>query len=1007
MTEKAEAAPTHWAVLIGINYYVKNDCLQGCVRDVTDIKAVLSTLKTPASVHTTILTATTPPDPSSGRPLEERTAWPIYDNVIKALNNIKEHSRPGDSVYIHYSGHGTRLPNGQMALVLYDDVNPNKPYASFPGARLGNLLQRLSAKGVFVTLILDCCFSGGILRGDGPQGAEVRSIDYNHLLDARAGQDTSDLFMDNDDTLRDSRIHPDQWLVDPSGYTVLSAASPYETAWELMLEESGERRGALSYFLIRALGSLKPKALTPTNGALYQHLRILFHVHWPKQTPMRYGNQDIRFFGPPTGPSDPGFVSIFKTDNGQLCLAAGEAHGVQIGDEYAAYQFDFETSNQLREAPVILRVVKVQPLTSDLLEISQVRANTERPEIESGWKAKLTTSLNYPLISVGLLQGVGDSLVHPDTAEQYPFLRLSGSEDRKGLACVFNVTVNEQNEYEILDESHQRICNLPAIPKNNQKPAEAREAVLGILQHLAKFKYLEGIDNRTPDSNFEKSFLLTPVPNPEPGASGNFEVNHGDEWGLIIENLGETDLYVALFDFGPSWQIIDIFSNAYKNGFLVLPPKSNRDAGQEKIAISQKDSQPLLSMSCKRIVFLNFILPKQFTAIHQVPILVAKLVSSILYRVDYKRSSRCLFADATDVYAVVDVKPGSLVTVGSVKKVHTYRIVEDYPNGYPRYSALVASHDTFQICRRFTKLRTRLLLLKQDELSILEKRLENLDREEDILLRLGSCREDDNPQRRTILAEIDTALADYDAFIERTNRILAFEAPEQRHVTNLRNWTDGNRCIARAETKYLYECDLLKAASHNDNALAWLETLVVDAFVWIRRLFRKRERDGSAISRDPYVHIFSKSAISRTSRILMIPFVTALLLTPVVICNSLNTLIIRLIVIIISTSSFISVLSGLTKARTTELVLAGATWPELAISKPRRVYKLSIPASLLGLEKLTKEVVQHPERSFRGLEISASSPAVLSGAVEVEVNAVPRRRKGGCSASHRGNWVNL
>ena len=88
-------------------------------------------------------------------------------------------------------------------------------------------------------------------------------------------------------------------------------------------------------------------------------------------------------------------------------------------------------------------------------------------------------------------------------------------------------------------------------------------------------------------------------------------------------------------------------------------------------------------------------------------------------------------------------------------------VVEDYPNGYPRYSALVASHDSFFLCRRFSTLRARLLLLKQDKLSILEQKLEAIDRNERNPLRLGSSRVDDNAERAAILSEIDSALADY------------------------------------------------------------------------------------------------------------------------------------------------------------------------------------------------------------------------------------------------------
>ena len=90
--------------------------------------------------------------------------------------------------------------------------------------------------------------------------------------------------------------------------------------------------------------------------------------------------------------------------------------------------------------------------------------------------------------------------------------------------------------------------------------------------------------------------------------------------------------------------------------------------------------------------------------------------------------------------------------------------VEDYPLGYPRFSALVASHDSFHLCRRFANLRTRLMLLKQDRLSFLEKQLERIDREEDTLLRLGCIRRDDNPERNSIFSEINEALADYGVF---------------------------------------------------------------------------------------------------------------------------------------------------------------------------------------------------------------------------------------------------
>ena len=87
--------------------------------------------------------------------------------------------------------------------------------------------------------------------------------------------------------------------------------------------------------------------------------------------------------------------------------------------------------------------------------------------------------------------------------------------------------------------------------------------------------------------------------------------------------------------------------------------------------------------------------------------------------------------------------------------------VEDYNSGYPQFSALVAAHNSFHLCRRFSNLRARLLLLKRDRLCLLEKQLERIDREETAVLFLRSSRCDSDMERKSVLSDIDTALADY------------------------------------------------------------------------------------------------------------------------------------------------------------------------------------------------------------------------------------------------------
>jgi hypothetical protein len=87
--------------------------------------------------------------------------------------------------------------------------------------------------------------------------------------------------------------------------------------------------------------------------------------------------------------------------------------------------------------------------------------------------------------------------------------------------------------------------------------------------------------------------------------------------------------------------------------------------------------------------------------------------------------------------------------------------VEDYPAGYPRFSALLGSHSCFRLSRKFATARERLLLVKQFRVSALERRLKEIDRCEERPLFLGSLQRDRNADRESVLNDLDNALADY------------------------------------------------------------------------------------------------------------------------------------------------------------------------------------------------------------------------------------------------------
>ena len=154
-----------------------------------------------------------------------------------------------------------------------------------------------------------------------------------------------------------------------------------------------------------------------------------------------------------------------------------------------------------------------------------------------------------------------------------------------------------------------------------------------------------------------------------------------------------------------------------------------------------------------------------------------------------------------------------------------------------------------------------MLLLKQDRLSLLEKQLDQVDSEETALIRLGSCRNDDNKRRIKILSQVDSALLDYgisiarinangsplnvflDALVERTFRSLSLEPAKSRDMQSLQNWIDGTGCLARAETAYnAHHEDLVNLTPSHDQSITYLDSFLGDALVRLyRRLSKVKE----------------------------------------------------------------------------------------------------------------------------------------------------------------------
>jgi hypothetical protein len=381
--EGQDTTTTHYAVLIGINAYPTNP-LRSCVRDVQKIKECLES-KIP-SVNIQTLTATNDDDPC-----RHGKSWPTCNNVTSALTMVTSQAQPGDFVYIHYSGHGTRrLPvydlsnssTGDLALVLLDEVatessregslsKPRLRERQLTGPQLAGLLKTMVEKTLVVTLVLDCCFSGSVYRDGDPNVRYLPSncigalthdlILEDNLPDGNTRSTSHDASM-RDASMRDASMRDasmrDNWLLDPDRYTILAACGPHEKAKGGSEErENGHYYGALSYFLSTALSD---HGLGRRHKDIHRHLCAKFWESCQAQHPVLYGDGNQAFFGRAEPYRTARSTSIVQRD-GSHQLLLGLAHGLRVGDRFALSPLG-SASDRDAEEDFIAKVSHISPL---------------------------------------------------------------------------------------------------------------------------------------------------------------------------------------------------------------------------------------------------------------------------------------------------------------------------------------------------------------------------------------------------------------------------------------------------------------------------------------------------------------------------------------------------------------------------------------------------------------------------------------------------------------------
>ncbi|KAK2654473.1 hypothetical protein Ddye_014329 [Dipteronia dyeriana] len=144
---------TKKAVLIGCNYPGTKAELKGCINDVKKMHACLLERYGFSEDNITVLIDT-----------DRSCTQPTGKNIRKTLNNLVRSARRGDVLFVHYSGHGTRLPaeTGEDDDTGYDECIVPCDMNLITDDDFREFVDQVP-EGCRLTIVSDSCHSGGLI----------------------------------------------------------------------------------------------------------------------------------------------------------------------------------------------------------------------------------------------------------------------------------------------------------------------------------------------------------------------------------------------------------------------------------------------------------------------------------------------------------------------------------------------------------------------------------------------------------------------------------------------------------------------------------------------------------------------------------------------------------------------------------------------------------------------------------------------------------------------------
>ncbi|KAL8296017.1 hypothetical protein RB600_001484 [Gaeumannomyces tritici] len=432
--------------------------------------------------------------------------------------------------------------------------------------------------GLVVTVVLDCCHSGGTVRDgdDGRLNERVRGIKgvYDSHRD-RAYDDAPDkATMDRIAFWADKP----SWLHEPQGFVVLAACIAQMKAFET----SDGVHGVLTKCLLDVLqlGSLGMSA-----QAIYETVYIKVQQCGFGQTPYLVGDKDQFFFNEAVRARVYGHRVVDTLTDSKINLAdrhvtlgGGLIHGVRQNSVYAIYSSDcdpeIEPDNALEE-------VQVEKVTDgeSIATVKSPRDDTRWADIVRGCVAILRS------LPVGSRSTVWFDM-DAEQRERFTQLWDANLADRTWLALADDDTATFRVS---IDNSHLFAINgqLGAVttimgPDLDPILAEGDDLDRGMLrlvrrlEHLARYKWTRELVNHRVENNRSSAFIavhidaapnaqevcgerLEPVSAMGPSDEGLYSVEEKRLFRVTDKNLSQRKVHFVILDCSAEFAVQKVF----------------------------------------------------------------------------------------------------------------------------------------------------------------------------------------------------------------------------------------------------------------------------------------------------------------------------------------------------------------------------------------------------------------------------------------------------------------